>query len=165
LPKDESETEATACHIKLRVKLEQDDSGWPPVESEGIWAIKLENGNYQIDNIPWFAKNLAVDDEVIAHPDSDGVLWYVEKSNWAGHFTIRLIPLIDDTWTEKIALVRNTFVASGITVEGLSQYGILALDIEPGVDLPRLKLQLTDGENKGLWSYEEGCISDEWAAI
>lgn len=165
MPKDESENKATASHIKLRVKLDQDDSGWPPVESEGIWAIKLENGNYQIDNIPWFAKNLAVDDEVKAYPDSEGVLWYAEKSNWAGHLTIRLIPLMDGTWAEKMDLVRNTFVASGITVEGLSQYGIASIDIEPGVDFPRLKLSLIDGEAKGLWSYEEGCISDEWAAI
>ncbi len=165
MPKDESENKATASHIKLRVKLDQDDSGWPPVESEGIWAIKLENGNYQIDNIPWFAKNLAVDDEVKAYPDSEGVLWYAEKSNWAGHLTIRLIPLMDGTWAEKMDLVRNTFVASGITVEGLSQYGIASIDIEPGVDFPRLKLSLIDGEVKGLWSYEEGCISDEWAAI
>jgi hypothetical protein len=72
---------------------------------------------------------------------------------------------MDGTWAEKMDLVRNTFVASGITVEGLSQYGIASIDIEPGVDFPRLKLSLIDGEVKGLWSYEEGCISDELAAI
>src|SRR4029077_13431760 len=77
--------------VKVRFSLQRVD-GWPPVESEGVWAEPLGGDLYRVDNTPWFIPNLGADDVVKALAGSDGVLWAIERERWAGRLTIRVIP-------------------------------------------------------------------------
>jgi hypothetical protein len=45
-----------------------------------------------------------------------------------------------------------------------SGVNIVALTVPPDVDVARVKARLRHGEEAGMWAFEEGCISDEWAS-
>jgi hypothetical protein len=55
--------------VKIRFDLDQDDSGWPPAESEGLWAAAVGPNRFRLDNTPWFVRGVAADDIVEAAPD------------------------------------------------------------------------------------------------
>lgn len=53
--------------VKVRFALERDEDGWPPAESEGLWAELVESDLYRLDNTPWFVRGVAAGDVVQAH--------------------------------------------------------------------------------------------------
>lgn len=149
-------------HAALWAEPEED---WPPVESEGLWAQQLGDARYRINNIPWFARNLAVEDEIKAVAGSDGVLWAVEKVNWSGHLTIRVIPFSEGPLAGSLQAVLDAFSPLGVDGEGIEQYGMVALDIPPEVALVPVIIALRKGEADSWWDFEEGCVSDEWCSL
>jgi hypothetical protein len=65
--------------------------GWPPVSAERLWAQELGDLHYRIENVPWFVRDLAVDDVVIAEPrDNYTHPVYRETVEKSAHLTIRL---------------------------------------------------------------------------
>lgn len=155
----------TDDHVKIRFPLEQDEDGWPPAESEGIWAVPIGDDTYRIDNVPWFATDLAVNDEVKAIADADGKLWATELVTESGHMTIRVLPYKDGPLGGDLQKVIDTFSPLGIAAEGIEQFGLVALDIPPGLELGPIKTLLEEGESSGSWAYEEGCVSDDWLEL
>jgi hypothetical protein len=155
-------SDPAAGFVKVRFKLERDEDGWPPADSEGLWAEPLSD-TFRIANTPWFVRNLASDDVVIAHAGSDGVLWATGKARWSGHLTIRVLPLRDGQGLAARQAVLDAFRPLGVEGEGVAQFGLVALDIPPDADLAAVKELLHCGTADGRWEYEEGCISDAWA--
>ena len=151
--------------VKVRFRLEQDEDGYPPAESEGLWAVPLGGDAYRVDNTPWFARNVAADDVFLAEPDSGGRLWAIERLRWSGNCTIRVIPYSDGPLAGSQRAVLDVFVPLGAEGEGYgSGLNIVALTIPPEADLTAVKRTLQQGEADGTWAYEEGCISSEWSA-
>ncbi|MCA0315446.1 MAG: DUF4265 domain-containing protein [Candidatus Melainabacteria bacterium] len=158
--------------VKIRFRLEVRDQ-WPPVDSEGLWAVPLGENRYRLDNTPWFVRGIACGDIVIAQADSDGILWFVERDKWGGHMTIRIIPRSDSqtplTLADVIARLNGTGI--GLECEGLQQYGIVAIDVLPVSEsdghtgLIKLKDCLSKGEADGLWYFEEGLVSEAWLQL
>ena len=148
--------------VKVRFKLDQDEDGWPPVTSEGLWAEPLGEEKYRINNTPWFVRNLAADDVVIAVPAADGVLWATGRVQWSGRFTLRVIPAREGPLGGDLRAVVDAFKPFGVSGEGARQYGIVALDVPPDADLSSIKRLLRAGEADSRWDYEEGCIDDAW---
>ena len=148
---------------KVRFALERDQDGWPPAESEGLWAEPLGGDLYRLDNTPWFAFNVAADDVIEARRDADGVLWFVQVQERGGHTVVRVIPHSDGPLGGDRQGVLDVFEALGVGAEGMSSpVNMVALDIGPDAPLSSVKSLLASGESDGRWYYEEGCISDEW---
>lgn len=149
--------------VKVRFALDRDENGWPPVESEGLWALSLKGHLYRLDNTPWFVRGVAADDVVEAHADADGVLWFVGVRERSGRIVVRIIPRFDGSLSGDRQAVLDEFAAMGVTGEGMSSpVNMVALDIGPGAPLSSVKSLLYDGEGDGRWHYEEGCITEEW---
>jgi Domain of unknown function (DUF4265) len=148
--------------VKVRFKLDIDEDGWPPAESEGLWAEPLSDDTYRVDNTPWFVRNLATGDVVRALAGSDGVLWAIERVTWSGHCTIRVIPRASGPLLGDRQAVLDAFIPFGVTGEGIEQYGMVALDVPPEADARKVKALLVAGENDGRWHFEEGCVGDAW---
>ncbi len=157
MPKDVSQQ-----LVKLRFRLDRDEDGWPPAESEGLWAKAQGGDTYRIENTPWFVRNLAAGDIVRANAGSDGVLWATEKATWSGHCTIRVIPRADGPLQGDLQAVLDAFTSLGVTGEGAQQYGMVALDVPAGSDAAPVKALLLAGEGDGRWDFEEGCVSVAW---
>jgi hypothetical protein len=151
--------------VKVRFALDPKDEDWPPVTSEGVWARPLSGDQYELDNVPWFARGVAFGDRVRAEADDDGVLVVTERVEWSGRYTVRVIPLGDEPATELVSRVIGDFAALGVSCESaLPSYKVVALDIPWDADLSRIKALLVAGETDGRWGYEEGCIDDRWRA-
>lgn len=151
--------------VKVRFRIERDADGFPPADSEGLWAVPVGNGSYRIDNTPWFARNVAAEDIFLAHPDEDGRLWAGERLRWSGNCTIRVIPFAEGPLAGSQQAVLDMFVPMGAEGEGYgSGLNIVALTIPPNANLSAIKQTLRQGEANGSWAYEEGCISSEWAS-
>lgn len=150
--------------VRVRFELEPDEDGWPPVGSEGLWGVPLGDGLVRLDNSPWFALNIAADDVVRTRADADGVLWAVEKVRWSGNCTIRVVPFRAGPLGGSLQAVLDAFSPLGVDGEGVEQYGMVALNVPPTVDLAAAQRLLRRGVAEGWWDYEEGCVGDAWLA-
>ena len=77
-------------HVKMLVHLEQDEDGYPPTTEESLWVLPMGEGLFQVDNIPFFAWELALGDVVTAEPE-EGMWRFRKVVRRSGHATLRLI--------------------------------------------------------------------------
>jgi hypothetical protein len=158
-------TEEAADHVKVRFELERDELGWPPAESEGLWALPVGGDLFELDNTPWFAMNAAAGDIFRARPDHDGVLWAAEKVRSSGNCTIRVIPSADGPLAGDRQAVVDAFAAFGVDAEGFARFGMVSLNVPADAALAEVKGLLQRGQQDGWWHYEEGCIGDAWKGV
>jgi hypothetical protein len=152
--------------VKIRFSLERDADGWPPVSSEGVWAVPLGGGLYRVDNTPWFARRLACVDVVKELAGSDGVVWATRLVEWSGHLTVRVIPRRAGPLAGELQPVIDAFAPLGVSAESAQPaYQMIGLDVPPGAPLLEVKNLLREGHEDGRWDYDEGCVSDEWLAL
>lgn len=152
--------------VRVRFALQRNEDGWPPAASEGLWAVQVAGDLYRLDNTPWFAFGVAADDLVEAQADADGVLWFVQVRERAGHVVVRVIPRDDGPLAGDLRAVVDLFDPLGVGAEGMSTpVNMVALDIRPDAPLALVKALLLSGEADGRWYYEEACISDEWRQL
>jgi hypothetical protein len=143
--------------------LEVDADGWPPVGSERMWAMPLGDDRYQVDNVPWFVPDLAVEDIVVAvAPDGDSHPVFQHLEARSAHLTIRVICFRSGPLGGELQSVLDELVPLGVYAEGIQQYGMVALDIPPGAALRPIYDRLAAGEADGSWEWEEGRINDAW---
>jgi hypothetical protein len=116
-----------------------------------------------LDNIPLFARGFSCFDVVAVTQDDAGVLWANKTIRWSGNCTIRVITFRDGPLHGDRQAVLDAFKPFGVEGEGVEQYGLVALNVPPHVDLVAVKRLLREGEQDNRWAYEEGCISDAWA--
>ena len=153
-------------HVKIRFHLERDADGWPPAESEGLWARPAGANLYRVDNIPWFVRGVAVDDIVEARADADGVLWAQSVTQHLGRLVIRVICRADGPYAGDRQAVLDAFAELGVGGEGAATpISLVALDIAPDASLSPIKALLTDGEADGRWYFEEGYVSENWRRL
>ena len=139
----------TSNHVKILLDIEGDD-GTTDVES--VWAVP-ENGNYRIDNIPFYARGFALGDLVAATPDPDGLLRCTGVVMPSGHSTVRL-------WfanSTRVQEVRAELQALGCSDE-LDLDRLLAVDIPPQIPFAQVKAFLDEKESDQILEYEEGCL-------
>lgn len=152
--------------VRVRFALERDQDGWPPAESEGLWAEPVEGGLYRIDNTPWFARGVAADDLVEAQRDVEGMLWFIQVRQPGGRTVVRVIPRGDGPLRGERRGILGAFESLGVRGEGMSSpVNMVALDIGPDAPLASVRSLLITGESDGRWYYEEGCTSEEWRQL
>jgi hypothetical protein len=148
-----SETESDQ-HVKILFRLEQDEDGYPPASAETLWAIKVGDGLFKIDNIPFFVTDIAVGDVVSAEQEA-GMLRYKEVVRTSGHSTYRVVVYDHD----EIPEVRGTFKQLGCPTEQSHLRGLIAVDVPASVSRDELKRVLDSGREQGRWDYEEACLA------
>jgi hypothetical protein len=143
--------------MSKRVKvLFEYESGTPPVkEVESIWAVPTEEG-FEIDNIPFFAREIALGDVVSAKRDVDGFLRYEALLKPSHHSTVRL-------WfatgkEAEVPRVRQELRDLGCPSELSDLPRLVAVDIPADVEYPTVRHLLDAYERDGLLEYEESCL-------
>jgi hypothetical protein len=129
----------------------KDDDGSYKIES--VWAIK-EGDYYRINNIPFFATNVALNDLVSAEED-DGALYFDKLIDPSGHSAVQMI-IFDD---KEVMQVRKELERLGGTWEGSHIKNLISIDIPNGISYVTVKQYLDNGEKDGRWSYKEACLS------
>lgn len=157
---------STTGLVKVWFALKVDDDGWPPAESEGMWAEPVDGDRYRVENTPWFVRGLACGDVIEARTDEDAMLWATEGVSSSGHLAIRVIPFRAGPLGGSAEAVLEAFEALGVSGEGAEPvFPIVALDVAPEADWQAVKALLVAGEEDGRWSYEEGCVDDRWRSL
>ncbi|HVG61604.1 MAG TPA: DUF4265 domain-containing protein [Hyalangium sp.] len=145
----------SAPHVKIMFSLEQDEDGYPPATTESLWAIDVGAGLYQIDNIPFFATDIALNDIVSAKLEH-GALQYEEVVRPSGHSTLRVI--VYDA--SEMPTVRAFFEQMGCSTELSHLPRLVAIAVPPSVALEPLRQVLAVGREQDRWDYEEACLGN-----
>ena len=85
--------------FKVVFPLEQDENGYPPVGFEGVWAERLADGNFRIDNIPFHTYEAAFND-IVSATEQDGKLIFQDLVQPSGNTLLRIIALRPETVPE-----------------------------------------------------------------
>jgi hypothetical protein len=140
--------------MTARVKLEvpfSDSEG--NTELETMWTVKRDDG-YELDNIPFYVKALALGDVVSASTEADGGLRYSSLVRATGHSTIRL-------WfanENDVPPVRDELKRIGCASELSDLPRLVAVDVPPAVSYATVKAYLDQGEREGKFEYQEACL-------
>jgi hypothetical protein len=137
-------------HKKIRFTYETPDG---ETEVESMWAIEREN-EYEIDNIPFYVKSLAVGDMIAVRTDEDGLLWFARMNKPGGHSTIQIL----FAHQEDVPLFRAQLDQMGCESEGSDMPELIAVDIPPSVKYEGVKKLLDQGEREGRLEYQEACL-------
>ncbi|MFD9573193.1 DUF4265 domain-containing protein [Streptomyces sp. NPDC059982] len=149
-------------HVKVHFRMDIGEYGWPPASVESLWAVELGDGTVRLDNTPWFVRGVASGDIIQVELDGEGVRWAGETVRASENCTIRLIVLKDGGSAAARQSALEIFHKLGTTGEGIERYGMVALDIPPEADLPRIQKLLEHGAVEGWWHWEEGCVTAAW---
>jgi Domain of unknown function (DUF4265) len=149
--------------VKVHFDLDQDEDGFPPVHSEGLWAIRLNDERYELDNIPFFVSGVSCCDVITVRESPEGYYTFDRLVEERGHSTLRVIfsegsedcrPLL-----ERARDLREILRKQGCSVELSDDPLVIAVDVPPDVSLTPVRDILDTGEERGLWGYEEATVA------
>ena len=129
---------------------QKDEDGDVVVES--VWASKVAEG-YRIENIPFRITDVSFHD-IVEAKIVEGALLAIGVIEESGHSTVRVF-FTSDKLKETIDFLENQKCG----IEPAPKIPLIAVTIPPFSDYTPIKAYLEEGEQKGFWEYEEGCIA------
>ena len=148
--------------VRVRVQLDRDESDHPPADYEHLWARITVAGLYELDNIPFFAKGLRVQDLFSAESGEGGELIFSRVVCPSRHATLRVIVFREspdkNPLETRVVELRSALSQLGCSTELSHIPGLLAVDVPEGASLSLVTKALSDGERSELWEYEEAAL-------
>lgn len=144
-------TDAEFPAVKITFRLVQDEDGYPPGHYERMWARRLPDGTYEIDNIPFYSYDVAVGD-IVKVQEVDGELFYNERVKDSGNSVIRM-RIYDHADLDS---VRAELRALGCDSEGDGV--VLAVNVPANVPYAPIFRFLSEGDRAKRWGFEEAVL-------
>lgn len=138
---------------KIHFRLTKDEYGYPPDDWESLWGIKTGTDRYRIDNIPFFIRGVSLGDVVFAI-NKDGRRLFDHIEIPSSNSVVRTI-LFD---LKETVDLRRSMEELGCASEASHIEGLLAFDVPESASLDKVLSFLQNGEEKGLWEYEEASM-------
>lgn len=139
---------------KISFPIEQDESGYPPVDVESVWVKPVSGHLYEIDSIPFFTREATVGDVILTREDSNGNLWFQDIDRQSTHSLIRVVFFDHDCVDDVIEKLR----AIGCSTERMQQFNLVAVDVPGNVSLERVQEFLHAQSSDGRIDYEEALL-------
>jgi uncharacterized protein DUF4265 len=139
--------------VKVHFRLEQDEDGYPPTDSEFLWCIPTERGTYVVDNIPFFARDISLADEVSAEKKGK-ILHFLQLVKQSSNTTVRVLI----KRMEALDVIRERLETLGCGTELMQDMSLLAVTIPPESPIAET-LSFLDGQ------AEQGNIGIEESAV
>lgn len=140
-------------HVKIFFDLDRDDD-YPPFEVESVRAVKIVDGMFRIDNIPFYVRGIALGDVVRATLTGNGALHFDSIAKTSGHSTLRIV-FFEANVRDYVC---KELEALGCQWEGAYEPSLIAVDVPPSSNLAAVLKILVDGCENGFLDYEEGVI-------
>lgn len=122
------------------------------IEIESIWALPEVEG-FRIDNIPFYAKGIAIGD-VVSATERNGAYYFDRVLVPSRHSTIRIV-----FFDEAIIQTTRDFLRNlGCESELSDIPALISVDIPPSVNYESIKKYLDSSEESGLIEYQEACL-------
>jgi Domain of unknown function (DUF4265) len=112
--------------VKVHFRLESDKSGYPPAKCEFLWCIPTKRGSYIVDNIPFFARDISLGDEISAEK-VDKVLRFSRVLSESKNSTVRVL-LKKPHLT---VAIREKLDGLGCGTELMDELSLLAVTLPP----------------------------------
>lgn len=144
-------------YVKVRFELEILEDGFPPVGVETLNARLIDDHTVKLDNTPFFADSVAVDDVLsCSKTEHDHILQYGSVITPSGNKSISVI-FIDDDCKEELY---QYFKECGCYCEygEFDGYNMLAVSVNKDLDYSKVASYLNENEESGRISYAELCI-------
>lgn len=119
---------------------------------ESVWASK-SGDYYRIENIPFFAKNVAFGD-IVSVEDEDGALYFDSLIEASGHSVVRIIMFHENDFSD----VTKSIEAMGCSWEGSHIKTLISVDIPPEISYDKVKAYLEKSRAEGRFDYQEVCL-------
>lgn len=143
--------EASNSQRKIVFRLEQDEDGYPPVGYESVWADRLADGTYRIDNLPWYSYDAACGD-IVSAKEIDGELFFDELVKPSGNTLLRVVVYQE----EDVPGLVNDLKPLGCDCERNGR--LVAVNVPAGVDYAPIFRLLMAGQERGSWGFEEAVL-------
>ncbi len=119
---------------------------------ESVWATKIGD-YYRIDNIPFFAKNIAPGD-IIAVEEDEGQFYFDSLVEASGNSVIRIV-----LYNEKdIARITRELELMGCNWEGSHLSRLISVEIPKEIPYNKIKEYLERERLKNVFDYQEACL-------
>lgn len=125
------------------------------VEAENLWAVPIGGDLFCLDNIPFYVYGVSLRDVVIAN-EIEGRLRFRGVADRSGHSTYRV--LVKDTAgyeDEAFQKLWDRIRELGCLSE-VARRCWIAIDVPPDSDVFAVYRILEQGDEKGVWTFEEG---------
>lgn len=142
--------------VEIWFPIEKDADGHPNEEWEQIYAWPTEEG-FRLDNIPFFARDVAVGDIVAAHRTEGGWYRYDHSVERSGHSTFRIwLPATQAAAAETVMQdVRKLGGQAEVTLDRL-----VAIDAPPQYE-EAIWNYLDAGRARKAWDLQVGSSPDD----
>lgn len=115
--------------------------------------MPLENGNFLVDNIPFYVLGVSPDDEVAAETEGDKLV-FKSLIHPSGSSTFRLL-LTEPNSSET---VRSRLRLLGCETEFNQHVGLIAVEIPENVDIHPFLDFIVEARDKGDLDFEEATL-------
>lgn len=139
-----------------------DASDWHARSQETVWADLISESDgktiLRVQNSPFFAKSISFLDLVKGHRTDNDLFVFDQVVERSGHSTYVILCPIEQTAFEELW---RPLESAGCTYESgeieisMGKMRMFSVDIPPGKDLLSIYSLLQDGENKGVWIFQE----------
>lgn len=125
------------------------------IAEESLWIDNLDNDEYQIKNIPFFAPNIAYND-VIGIEDEEGIFYFDRVIRTSEHSTIQIV-IFKEEFTDTIIKDIESFKCPW---EGMNNQKLIAIDVPSNVNYNEIKKYLDNQFEDNVLDYKEACLSN-----
>jgi hypothetical protein len=139
--------------VKVHFKLNPDEDGYPPAESEFLWCIPTDHGTYMIDNIPFFVREMSIGDEISAEKKG-GRLQFKGLLRKSQNSTLRILMKTSDVLDK----VREKLDNLGCGTELMEELALIAVTIPPDCSVIEVLSFLDDQAAQGNIGIEESSV-------
>lgn len=133
--------------------LTPDEEGYPPVSYEDLWCLPVTEGWFVVDNIPFFARDISLGDEIRV-AEEDGKLRFKTmlraSRNSTLHVFVKRRELLDE--------IRNKIELFGCGVEVMEDIALLAISMPATADATEILEYLDDSDESGVLGFEESAV-------
>lgn len=138
---------------KMTFMLDKDDDGYPPDDSETLWVQEVDDGNYRIDNIPFYVRGISPDD-VVSGKFENGILFFSSIIDRSSISVIRVI------FFEKnqSARVLSEIVDCGCRWEGSHLQSLYSIEVPNSHAYGCIEKILKHESDNEVLDYEEASL-------
>lgn len=138
---------------KVIFRLEKDDDDYPPDDYESLWATRMPDGMYRIDNIPFFIRGISPGDVITVIKD-DRQVFFDRLVVPSANSVLRVIVYNAD----EVSVVRDSLRDLGCESELSHVPQLISIEIPAEVDFDVITNFLEAGETRNAWEYETASI-------
>lgn len=141
----------------VKITLPLNSAEWHGHETETLWASPLSKYQYQIQNVPFFAKGVSRFDVVNAIAGVDGLV-FKSVAKGSGHSTVRLVSEASPDSMAFLAKAVSELQSAGCALEkgSVSDVTVYAVDVPPNVDFDQIVASLEKWSTSGYCDWEMG---------